>query len=266
MLSYQHAYHAGNLADIHKHVALAAALDYLTQKPKPVSYIETHAGRGLYDLSAAEALKTGEAASGIGWLLGSNLLPPQSLYARTLRAIQDKFGRNAYAGSPLMAQTLLRPDDRLFLAELHPQEYDALAKLFAADKRVKTAKQDGLAYARGLLPPTPRRGLILIDPSYEIKSEYEQIADFVLEAHKKWPVGVIMLWYPLLAAQRHEAMITKLERAALPKALRHEVDFSARNNPRHGMRGSGLYIINTPFGLDPALGELERLYQLEPSP
>ncbi|MWB76714.1 23S rRNA (adenine(2030)-N(6))-methyltransferase RlmJ [Pseudooceanicola sp. 216_PA32_1] len=243
MLSYQHAYHAGNLADVHKHALLALALDYMAQKPKPLSYLETHAGRALYDLAAPEALKTGEAAQGIervsGWF------PADHPYARALAAARAQAGPRAYPGSPFIARHLLRESDRITLAELHPQEVAALrAALPGADVR----KADGPALALSLAPPEPRRGLVLIDPSWEVKTDWSEMPRLVSRLHRKWPVGVIMLWYPMLTSGAHEPMRQALDALDIPDALVSEVRFpSAR--PGHGMTGSGLFVANPPWGL-----------------
>lgn len=247
MLSYQHIYHAGNLADVQKHALLATALDYLTQKPKPLTYIETHAGRGLYDLSSPEARKTGEAEAGIA--ATAHWFDPAHPYARALAATRARHGATAYPGSPLIADTLLRPEDTLHLAELHPQEHAALEQALHRPGDGPTLRlyhRDGAELALSLTPPTPRRGLCLIDPSYEIRSDYAAMAELVLKLHRKWPVGVIMLWYPLLEEAPHAPMLARL--AAIPGSLRHEVRF-APARPGHRMRGSGLFTVNPPYGL-----------------
>lgn len=251
MLSYQHAYHAGNLADVHKHAGLAAALAYLTRKDKPLSYIETHAGRGFYDLSSAAARKTAEAAAGIGAVLPR--LDPGHPYAAALARVRARHGPDAYPGSPMIAAELLRPSDRLDLAELHPGEHAALRGAMAGTG-ARLHAEDGLALARRLTPPTPRRGLMLLDPSYEVKRDYDTLATAVPQLAKRWNVGILMLWYPLLRRPRHTAMLAALRRA-LPQALAHEVRFPPAR-AGHGMIGSGLFVVNPPWGLDSALAAL----------
>lgn len=250
MLSYQHAYHAGNMADVVKHAALAWVLEYLTRKPKPLSYIETHAGRALYDLTSPEAVKTGEAAQGITRLLPH--LPADHPYTRTIAAIRQAHGPNAYPGSPLIARHLLREGDRITLAERHPQEAAALRRaLRSADIR----DTDGPQMALSLVPPEPRRGLLLIDPSYEVKTEHEAMPKLLKAVHAKWNVGVLMLWYPVLANRAHLPMTRALDALALPGALRREVAFPPAR-AGHGMIGSGLCVVNPPWGLAPALDEI----------
>lgn len=244
MLSYQHGYHAGNLADVHKHATLAWALAGMAAKDKPLSYIETHAGRGLYDLRAPEALKTGEAAAGIA--RAERWFAADDPYARALRETRRLHGPRAYPGSPLVAALTLRPRDRLTLAELHPREWEALERNLAP-LGARVERGDGLAMAMAMAPPTPRRGLLLVDPSWEVKSDYEAVPDLLAGLARKWPVGVLLLWYPLLASARHAAMLGRLE-SLFPGALRHEVRFPPVREG-HGMEGSGLFAVNPPWRL-----------------
>lgn len=256
MLSYQHLYHAGNRADVHKHALLAFMLAYLAAKPKPLTCIETHAGRGLYDLAAPEALKTGEAAAGIAVLLPR--LPADHPYPRTLAALRARHGATAYPGSPLLAASLLRPTDRIELAELHPREHAALRQALAPlGRRVRIHRQDGFALARALTPPEPRRGLLLCDPSYELAQDYAAIPGFLQELARRWPVGVLVLWYPLLSAAPHLPMTAALRRA-FPAALLSECRF-ARLKPGRGIEGSGMFIVNPPWGTAEEARRIEAL-------
>ncbi|GMG85058.1 23S rRNA (adenine(2030)-N(6))-methyltransferase RlmJ [Paralimibaculum aggregatum] len=245
MLSYQHAYHAGNPADLHKHAALAALLALLTRKPRPVSYLESHAGRGLYDLDSAEARKTGEAAAGIG------RAAPAGPYAAALAAVRAAHGPRAYPGSPAIARALLRPQDRLTLCELHPAEHAALGRALGG-AGVAIHRRDGHEGLLALTPPKPRRGLALIDPSYEVKEEYAQAAETFLGVVARWPEGVAALWYPVLPAGRHRAMLARL-RAALPGLTVAEMRLLAP--PARGMQGAGLALAGTPHGTAAALAE-----------
>ena len=257
MLSYQHAYHAGNLADVWKHALLAWVLARLTDKPKPLTYIETHAGRGLYALDGPEAAKTGEAAAGIlragvqGWF------PADHPYARALTATRAAHGPAAYPGSPLIAAALLRPGDTMHLAELHPAERAALTDILG--RRATIHATDGLALALSLTPPTPRRGLMLIDPSWEVKSDYDRMPALVAQVHRRWNVGVIALWYPVLRDGRHRPMLDALAAHALPGFAVHEVTFPPAR-PGHGMTGAGLALVNAPFGLDAEAARLKGLF------
>ncbi len=258
MLSYQHLYHAGNLADVHKHALLAVALDYLTRKDKPLSYLETHAGRGLYRLDAPEAVKTGEAAEGIGRLAAR--LPPDHPYARRLAEVRARYGATAYPGSPLIAALSLRPGDVAHLAELHSQEHAALEAAMAPFGLVRVHREDGLQMALSRTPPTPRRGMMLIDPSYEVKTDYDALPGLIAAVHRKWNVGVLMLWYPILPDAPHAPMLRALQAAALPGALRHEVRFGPAR-PGHRMLGSGLFLVNAPWGLEDEAKAVARLFR-----
>lgn len=252
MLSYQHIYHAGNLADVQKHALLCAMLDYLTQKDKPLSYLETHAGRGLYQLDSAEAVKTGEAAAGIG--VAEAWFDADHPFRRALDGVRVTYGENAYGGSPLLAAQLLRAQDKMHLAELHPREGDGLEDSMVMFPS-KIHRRDGFEMAHAVCPPTPRRGLLLIDPSYEVKSDYDRIPAIIGKLHRKWNVGVIALWYPILTDGTHKSMIAALEALDLPKVLKHEVRFPPAREG-HRMVGSGMFVINAPWGLE---AEAEKL-------
>ncbi|MBL9051118.1 MAG: 23S rRNA (adenine(2030)-N(6))-methyltransferase RlmJ [Tabrizicola sp.] len=265
MLSYQHLYHAGNLADVHKHAALAWVLDYLTRKDKPLTYIETHAGRGLYDLGAEEAVKTGEAAAGIA--LAESLFPKDHPYRQRLEETRAAYGPHAYPGSPLIAALGLRETDSIHLAELHPQEH-AFLQAAAKDWGAHVHRQDGFELALAITPPTPRRGLMLIDPSYEVKADYEAIPRHMAAIHRKWNVGILILWYPILRGGAHGPMLRALAKA-FPEGLCHEVRFPPAREG-HRMEGSGLFVVNAPYGLDAELSALgarfARLPKAAPKP
>lgn len=253
MLSYQHLYHAGNRADVHKHAILAYALDYLCQKPKPLSYIETHSGRGLYDLGAAEALKTGEAAAGIAQL--EQRFDKAHPYRRALDLTRAAHGPRAYPGSPMVALSLLRESDRLSLAELHPQEFAALDGVMPP--RVRLERKDGFDFAWSITPPKPRRGLLLCDPSFEVKQDYQDIPDFFHGLARKWNVGILMLWYPILPGEPHLPM-TKALREDFPDSLLSETRF-AQLTPGKGIMGSGMFVVNPPWGLEDEARRIEAL-------
>lgn len=245
MLSYQHGFHAGNLADVHKHAMLAWMLDYLTRKDKPLSYIETHAGRGLYDLGGAQAEKTGEAAKGIekveGWFSADDP------YTRVLNQIRQQHGKQAYPGSPMIAASLLRADDKISLAELHPTEHRELCKSMLGSGAT-IHKKDGFEAAYALCPPSPRRGLMLIDPSYEVKADWQAMPRHLVKLAKAWNVGVIALWYPILTNGAHQGLLKSLK-SAHKDALASEVRFPPAR-PGHGMVGSGMFVVNPPYGLE----------------
>lgn len=256
MLSYQHLYHAGNLADVQKHAVLAWILDYLTQKDKPLSYIETHAGRGLYDLGAGEAVKTGEAAAGIA--LAESLFPADHPYRQRLDETRSAYGPLAYPGSPLIAALGLRETDTMHLAELHPQEVRHL-RTVAADWGAHVHQRDGFELALALTPPTPRRGLMLIDPSYEVKADYDAIPRHLANIHRKWNVGILALWYPLLTSGAHGPMLRSLTET-FPDAFRHELHFPPAK-AGHKMIGTGMFIVNAPWGIADEAARIARIFE-----
>ena len=229
MLSYQHIYHAGNLADVHKHMALSVVLERLMTANKPLTYIETHAGRGLYDLSSKEAQKTKEAELGIKSLMPK--MPKTHAFAKVQDATKKKYGKNFYAGSPYIARSILAKS-QLHLFELHPQEFVALSQNISG---VNLHNKNGYDGTLKLCPPKERRGLVLIDPSYEIKTEYEDATKFVFDLHKKWKEAVILLWYPILDAGHHAPMVESLEGCWMQEIMFKD---TAR------IRGSGLIGVN----------------------
>lgn len=256
MLSYQHLFHAGNLADVQKHALLAVMLDYLIQKDKPLSYIETHAGRGLYDLGSDEALKTGEAAAGIA--IAEQWFPPLHPYRNRLNEVRASYGPLAYPGSPLIAALSLRDQDTIHLAELHPQEHQHLRHALNPWS-AHIYQKDGFDLALAITPPTPRRGLMLIDPSYEVKADYDAIPKHIANINRKWNVGIIALWYPLLVGGPHGPMLKALQ-TQFPEALRTEVRFPPAREG-HRMEGSGMFIVNPPYGLADEAARIEAQFK-----
>lgn len=244
MLSYQHAYHAGGPADVHKHVALARILRALTAKSRALTYMETHSGRGLYDLGSTESLKTGEAAEGIAIAdLGDEP------FAHALELCRDLNGPHAYPGSPWVAASMLRDTDQMHLMELHPAEHAALCGVLPG---AAIQKRDGYEGVAALSPPDPRTGLVLVDPSYEVKTEYAQAGAFVRDLiRRSWPEACVLVWYPILRAGRHKELLAEL--APLDPVI-HEVSFHLKGGA--GMLGSGLAAVNLPRGvaLGPATG------------
>ena len=237
MLSYQHAYHAGGPADLHKHIALSELLALLTRKPRGITYMETHAGRGLYDLASAETAKTGEADEGI-----AKVDLPDCPFTDALKSVRQMHGETAYPGSPAIAAAMLRDNDKMYLMELHPAEFKALSVNLEGEASVH--RRDGYEGVMAISPPKPRKGLVLIDPSYEVKSEYLQVAEFTRNLIKKWPEATVMIWYPILKAARHKEMLDALH---LPHLV-DEVSFDLKDNK--GMTGSGLALVNAPYGAE----------------
>ena len=249
MLSYRHAFHAGNHADVVKHLALVLTLDYYQQKAKPFCYIDTHAGAGLYQMTSQEAQKTREYEQGIAAVLQAPN-PPVALqpYLALIRELNPNKPLKLYPGSPWLAARLLRANDSLHLFELHPTDAQRLNQNFRQDKRVQVHKEDGLKGLLKLLPPSMRRSVILMDPSYELKTDYTDVIKTLVQAHKRFATGTYMLWYPVIQRQRVESMAKALQTSAIPDIL--QVEYSPlADSEGIGMTGSGLFIINPPWVL-----------------
>jgi 23S rRNA (adenine2030-N6)-methyltransferase len=255
MLSYRHAFHAGNHADVLKHFILVELTRYLAQKDKPFWYIDTHAGAGAYALDSAYAAKLAEYKDGIARLWARNDLPPVlTAYVELVCRMNPERRLQSYPGSPYFALWTLREDDRLRLFELHSKDARLLAENFSdAGKRVIVEAEDGFAGLKALLPPPPRRALILIDPSYEQKQDYERVVQALKEALTRFPGGTYALWYPQL---------TRLEAHELPRRLKHlpaakwlHVALRVREPAKDGfgMHGSGMFIVNPPWTLHATL-------------
>ena len=249
MLSYRHSFHAGNHADVLKHLVLVRILDYLARKDKPLCYLDTHAGAGGYSLRGEQALKNREFETGIGRLWGRADLPaPLAAYVGLVRRFNPGPDLLHYPGSPWLARQLLRPADRLFLHERHPADCAALGDQSADDRRVKVSCGDGYQGCIALLPPRERRGLVLIDPPYELKGDYRQAVETLREAHRRFSTGVYALWYPVVERARVEGMERALRATGIPRLDRYELAV-APDRRGHGMTGSGLLVVNPPWGL-----------------
>ncbi|MDR0633551.1 MAG: 23S rRNA (adenine(2030)-N(6))-methyltransferase RlmJ [Azoarcus sp.] len=251
MLSYRHAFHAGNHADVLKHFVLAELLAYYSRKDKPWAYIDTHAGAGCYALEGVVAGKTAEFADGIGRLWTRDD-PPEVMatYMDAVRQFNPGGRLLFYPGSPALAMTFARARDSLHLFELHPTDLQALRQTFADQSaRVHVHGGDGLAGLGGLLPPPARRAVTLIDPSYEVKSDYRRVLDTLASALRRFAGGCYALWYPLLARPESRRLPERL--AALGAGSWLSLRFRVRRAPREGfgMFGSGLYIVNPPWML-----------------
>lgn len=263
MLSYRHAFHAGNHADVLKHVVLAELLRYLAAKAAPLCYIDTHAGAGCFDLRAKPADRLAEYRDGIGRLWTAADLPDSlARYVELVRQENPDGELRWYPGSPLIAERLLRENDRLWLAELHTADYETLVRAFAgAGRRTKIERRDGLAWLKALLPPPSRRALVMIDPSYEVKDDYRAVVSAIADARARLATGVYAVWYPLLARREAARLPTELQRVAGDAWLRAEISVSARRDT--GMHGSGLLVVNPPWTLPDTLNAtLPRLADL----
>jgi len=258
MLSYQHEYHAGNFADVHKHLCLRVLFEALLRKDKPFCYIDCHAGAGAYDLGSTEARKTSEFSNGIGRLWAHRTEPgPTALTAllEAVAALNPDGNLRHYPGSPALAGQWLRPQDRALLLELHPQAQLALKKNLRGDARISVHARDCYEGLPALVPPPIRRGLVLLDPSYELKDEYRQIVALIATACKRWGDASYAIWYPLLGAARHLELLAALQRSAMPGILVTELTVAGRDETG-GMYGSGMAIVNAPWQTDHALAAL----------
>ena len=247
LLSYRHSFHAGNFADIIKHVVLVDILDYLIKKDSPFEYIDTHAGAGLYDLRSSNAQKLEEHESGIA-LLSEQQFPELARYFEIIRSFNAGDTVRFYPGSPSIANYFLRRQDRGWLFELHPQDYPLLCKNMQGNKKVRVQCQDGLAGMLSLLPPTSRRGLVLIDPSYEVKSEYDQVINAVVKGYRKFATGVYAIWYPVVDRQKINSMAQQLKKSGIKNIQQFELGVTADSSER-GMTASGMFVINPPWTL-----------------
>lgn len=251
MLSYRHAFHAGNHADILKHFVLHQSLQYLNQKDKPYWYIDTHAGAGVYALDQGYAAKNAEYESGIARLWPRNDLPPPLADFLTLVQKLNADGRmSLYPGSPWIANQIWRADDRLRLFELHPTDFKLLQENFQdAGRRARIEQTDGFAGLKALLPPPPRRALVLIDPPYEEKQDYQRVPTALEDAIKRFETGTYAVWYPILQRPELRTFIDKLKRLPAKSWLHVSLTVNTPSPDGFGMHGSGMFVLNPPWTL-----------------
>ena len=238
-MNYRHAYHAGNFADVVKHLALVTALLHLRKKETPFFVMDSHAGRGRYDLAAGEAQKTGEAQNGIARLDGVHGAEALEKYLELAR------GADHYPGSPLIAAMLLRPQDRLVACEKHPEDSAALKIALAPFARARVEAGDGYAALARLLPPPERRGLVLLDPPFEAPDECEIAARAARDAYRRFATGIYLLWYPVKSAAQARAFCGEVLTCGAARALAVEASITA---PEGKLARAGLLVLNPPFG------------------
>ena len=251
-MNYRHAFHAGNFADVFKHVVIGRILVHLREKVTPFRVIDTHAGDGLYDLAGEEANRTGEWRDGVGRLAGA-ALPMDVLaliapYLAALRACNEGIGLRHYPGSPLLVRTLLRPQDRLIACELEPHAALALSRHLRRHAQVKVMRIDGWTALNAYVPPKERRGLVIVDPAYEQGDEFTRLGDAITAAHRKWPTGIYLMWYPIKSREGPDRLARMLRRGGIEKCLRLEFTVAAAQ-PDGGLSACGVIVVNPPWKL-----------------
>jgi len=258
-MNYRHAFHAGNFADVVKHTMLALLVERLKAKETAFRVIDTHAGVGVYDLGADPATRTGEWRQGVGRLY-DHPLPPElaGLLAPWLAAVRAANGGGQlarYPGSPAIVRHLLRRQDRMTAVELHPEDGAALAAHFAGDRQVKVVALDGWLALGAFVPPKERRGLVLVDPPYESRDEFDRLAKGFTAAHKRWPTGLYLLWYPVKDLAAVDRFRLALAKSGIPRLLRAELFVRDRSTPDR-FNGTGLVLANPPWQFDETLRAL----------
>ncbi|MGH8402078.1 MAG: 23S rRNA (adenine(2030)-N(6))-methyltransferase RlmJ [Gammaproteobacteria bacterium] len=257
-MNYRHAYHAGNFADVMKHSVLVLLLDALKRKTAPWCYFDTHAGAGIYDLKSEAAARTGEAAGGIGRLWPARSAAPAAVaqLCEVITGINDGSIAGTcprrYPGSPAVAASLARAQDRLVLAELHPQEERLLREHFRSDPRVSVHGRDGYEMLTALAPPAERRGLVLMDPPFEKPDEFVQMPAALKNAYGHWPTGIYALWYPLKEATVVKRFERALAQSGIRRILLAESRIAAAGNP--GFYGCGMALVNPPWQSEQKIG------------
>lgn len=251
-MNYRHGFHAGNFADVLKHVVLTRILTHLNAKDKPWRVVDTHAGAGRYDLGSEEALRTHEWRDGVARLDQAPLAPAvEELlkpWREALAAARERFGAEAYPGSPWLCRHAMRAGDRLIAAELHEHTFRKLAHALGRDERCKALAIDGWNALRANVPPKERRGLVLIDPPFEDKDEFETLTTEFIAAHRKWPTGIYALWYPIKDARAVERLLDSILEAGIGRLLRLEIDVD-RPEAAGGLSATGLILVNPPWRL-----------------
>lgn len=262
MLSYRHAFHVGNHADVLKHTVLLQVLKHAAQKDKPFWYIDTHAGAGSYALDKGYATQNAEFSGGIGQLWDVKGLPlAVADYIALVRSFNPDQSLRHYPGSPILAYSAMRPDDRLRLFELHPNDHKLLNQSFKSlglgpgNRKVMTEAQDGFAGIKALLPPPQRRAVILIDPPYEEKKDYQRVVEMLKGSLMRFATGTYIIWYPLLQRPEPQQMVDKLKKLPLKNWLHVSLTVHTPSIDGFGMHGSGLFIVNPPYTLPQLLAE-----------
>jgi 23S rRNA (adenine2030-N6)-methyltransferase len=255
-MNYRHAFHAGSFADVHKHAVLTRILEHLRAKPAAFRVIDSHAGAGCYDLSGPEATRSGEWHEGVERIfaaaqqgrLDDEVFPLIKPYLDAVAALNPDGKLRRYPGSPLIAQARLRQSDRLIACELEPGAANSLKTALRGEARATVLAIDGWMAIKANLPPKERRGVVLIDPPYEEAADFMRLSAALAEAHRKWPTGIYMLWYPIKDRDAPEALARRLRRLEIPKILRCEIMLRPPR-PDAGLVGSGVIVVNPPYPL-----------------
>lgn len=247
MLSYRHAFHAGNYADVLKHIVLIEILEYLRTKDKPFDYIDTHAGAGVYRLTSQLAQKNREYENGIGRLTPTDW-PELKTYLDIIASFNPERSLQIYPGSPKIVEAFLRAQDRAWLFELHPTDYESLHKVFAKQRNVRLSPNDGYAGLISLLPPKSKRALVLIDPSYEIKQDYQQVVDVLSKAHRRFATGIYAIWYPVVERRRINALEQALLASGIQRIQLFELGQQSLSQTSR-MHAAGMIVVNPPWPL-----------------
>ncbi|EMI7478915.1 23S rRNA (adenine(2030)-N(6))-methyltransferase RlmJ [Morganella morganii] len=250
MLSYRHSFHAGNHADVLKHTVQSLIIESLKEKDKPFLYLDTHAGAGRYQLSGEHAERTGEYLEGIARIWAQESVPEElKTYLEAVSALNPRGDLCFYPGSPLIAAHLLRDHDKLNISELHPSDFPLLRNEFSRDNRARVVREDGYQQLKSQLPPLSRRGFVLIDPPYELKSDYQAVVKGIQEGHRRFATGTYAVWYPVVLRQQIKRMVKDFQATGIRKILQIELAVRPDSDQR-GMTASGMIVINPPWKLE----------------
>ncbi|MBT0334622.1 23S rRNA (adenine(2030)-N(6))-methyltransferase RlmJ [Morganella morganii subsp. morganii] len=250
MLSYRHSFHAGNHADVLKHTVQSLIIESLKEKDKPFLYLDTHAGAGRYQLSGEHAERTGEYLEGIARIWAQESVPEElKTYLEAVSALNPRGDLHFYPGSPLIAAHLLRDHDKLNISELHPSDFPLLRNEFSRDNRARVVREDGYQQLKSQLPPLSRRGFVLIDPPYELKSDYQAVVKGIQEGHRRFATGTYAVWYPVVLRQQIKRMVKDFQATGIRKILQIELAVRPDSDQR-GMTASGMIVINPPWKLE----------------
>ncbi|SDG21360.1 23S rRNA (adenine(2030)-N(6))-methyltransferase RlmJ [Pelagibacterium luteolum] len=252
-MNYRHAFHAGNFADVVKHIILARIISYMMRKDAAFRVIDTHAGVGLYDLLGDAAGRTGEWEDGVGRLMAASLPPKVAElvepYLLAIKAQNLDDALRFYPGSPLVTRHMLRSQDRLMALELHPQDFELLKENFAGDIQARITHLDGWAAMGTHLPPKENRGLVLVDPPFEEKGEFARMVQSLEKAYKRWPGGTYAYWYPIKDPRDADTYARALNATGIPKILRLELTIRPPSTPPR-LHGTGMIVVNPPYVLE----------------